>query len=86
MMENLNPANEQCLTPDEQRELREHWAALQAALVPVAARIESTENVDCDELYTQFLLLGDAFEAFEHVLMRTKQIRMLHAAHTDYTP
>jgi hypothetical protein len=82
-MKTPNPANEQCLTPEEQRELQELWAELQAALGPVGTRIESTEDVDCDQLYTQFLRLGDAFEAFEHVLMRTKQIRMLHSAHTD---
>lgn len=85
-METPNPASEQCLTSNEQRELQVLWAALQAALGPVGARIESSDDVDCEELYTQFLRLGDAFEAFEHVLMRTRQIRKLHAAHTDYIP
>lgn len=83
MMGIANPGNEQCLTPEEQRELQQHWEALQAALGPVGTQIESTENVDCDQLYTQFLRLGDAFEAFEHVLMRTKQVRILHSTHTS---
>jgi len=83
-MEIPNPANEQCLTPEEQRELEEHWEALQAALGPVGTQIKSTEDVDCNQLYTQFLQLGDAFEAFEHVLMRTKQVRMLHASHGEH--
>lgn len=83
-MEIPNPANEQCLTPEEQRELQEHWAALQAALGPVGTQIESTENVDCDELYALFLQLGDAFEAFEHSIMRSKQVRMLYASRGEH--
>jgi hypothetical protein len=80
-----NPLNEQCLTPDERRELQEQWRALQAALAPLVARIEGTEDINCDELYTLFVQLGDEFEAFEHSIMRSKQIRMLHAAHGDHT-
>lgn len=85
-MEPINPINEQCLTPEEQQELRTHWTALQSALEPVGTRIEGTEDIDCDELYTMFLQLEDSFEEFEHVLMRTKQIRMLQSSRTDHTP
>jgi hypothetical protein len=84
-METQHPANEQCLTRDEQRELQEQWTALQASLEPLGTRINGGEGVDCDELYALFLQLGDAFEAFEHSLMRCKQVRMLHSSHASHT-
>ena len=82
-MQELDPANERCLTSEERRELQEQWKALQAALEPVGTHLGGAEDVDCEELYTVFLRLEDTFEAFEHSLMRSKQIRMLRAAQGD---
>ena len=84
-METPNPANERCLTLDERRELQEQWVALQVALKQIGARVEGPQDVDCDELYALFLQTGDAFEAFERSVMRSKQIRLLHTTHGDHT-
>ncbi len=84
-METPNPANERCLTLDERRELQEQWVALQATLKQMGSYIEGPQDVDCDELYTLFLRLGDAFEGFERSVMRSKQIRLLHTTHGDHT-
>jgi hypothetical protein len=83
MMETLNPANEPCLTPEELNELRQRWRTLQAALGPLGSLLEGTEAINCEELYTLFLQLGDDFEEFEHSIMRSKQVRMLQASRGD---
>ena len=81
-MDRLDPQTEKCLTDDERAELSAGWHSLQNALASVGGQIEGPDPVDCDVLHAAFLELSDAYEQVEHLVMRAKQWRLLHAAHT----
>lgn len=84
-MDQLDPQTEQCLTDDERAELRSAWIALQSALDPIGKQVTGAEPVDCDQLHGSLLALSDAYEQVEHLVMRARQWRLLHAAHTANT-
>ena len=80
------PGSDKCLTFDERRDLEAAWAAMQMALEPVAELVGRADEVDCDELHEAFLNLSNAFDKVEHLIMRSKQIRLIrttHAGHMD---
>jgi hypothetical protein len=81
-MDRLDPQTERCLTDDERTELTAGWKTLQSALEVVGSQVAGADPIDCDQLHESFLQLSDAYEGVEHLVMRAKQWRFLHAAHT----
>ena len=84
-MDNLNPSDEICLTPEERRELQAAWRDFEAALQPLSEMIRQAEEVNCDDLHSAFLRATDVYDEVERAIMRAKQVRLLHAAHTRHT-
>ncbi len=80
-MEEMNPVGERCLTPVERREIKAEWVRLRDAMEPLGKFVEQPDDIDCDELYSTFLRFSEIFDAFERSVMRSKQIRLLHAGH-----
>ncbi len=80
-MEEMNPVGERCLTPEERREINAEWVKLRNAMEPLGNFVEQPDDIDCDELYSSFLRFSEIFDAFERSVMRSKQIRLLHAGH-----
>ena len=80
-MDETVPSTDRCLTTSERRELQAAWASLQSALQPLGDLVGQADLVDCDKLHETFLSLSDEFEKVEHLIMRAKQIRLLHAGH-----
>ena len=78
-MDQPDPREETCLTPEERQEVDAAWQTLQTALQPVGAMIDQGDLIDCDDLHTAFLLLADTFERLERAVMRPQQIRLHHA-------
>ncbi len=76
-MDDMNPSEERCLTPEERRELEGSWRAFQMELQPFGEMVEHAAEVDCDELHDAFLRLADVFDEVERVVMRAQQIRLL---------
>lgn len=80
------PGSDKCLTVDERRDLEVAWAEMQVSLGPVGELVGHADEVDCDELHAAFLNLSNAFDKVEHLIMRSKQIRLIrttHAGHVD---
>ena len=80
------PGSDKCLTFDERRDLETAWAAMQVSAGFVGELVGRADEVDCDELHEAFLNLSNAFDKVEHLIMRSKQIRLIrttHAGHTD---
>jgi hypothetical protein len=82
-MDRLDQQTERCLTDDERAELTASWTTLQSALEVVGSQVAGADPIDCDQLHAAFLQLSDAYEGVEHLVMRAKQWRLLHAAHTE---
>jgi hypothetical protein len=80
-MEMMNPVGERCLTSEERQEIKEAWNNLRDALEPMDRMVGDPEEIDCENLYATCLRCSEAFDAFQHAVMRAKQVRLLHAAH-----
>ena len=80
-MDHTNPVGETCLTVEERRDLEAAWSGFQQAFEPMSAIVARVDEVDCEELHSTFLQLADAFEQVERAVMRSRQVRLVHAAH-----
>ena len=80
-MDETIPSTNMCLTTAERRELQQAWTRMLAALQPLGDLVDHADEVDCNMLHQAFLKLADEFENVEHLVMRAKQIRLLHAGH-----
>ena len=80
-MDDRVPGIGRCLTAEESQELQVAWGGLQSALQPLGKLVQRAADVDCDELHDTFLNVSDDFEKVAHLIMRAKQIRLLHSGH-----
>ena len=80
-MDQVNPVGETCLTAEERRDLEATWHAFQQSLAPMDAIVARVDQVDCEDLHSTFLRLVDAFDQVERAVMRSRQVRLVHAAH-----
>ena len=84
-MDNLNPGDEICLTPEERRALEAAWRDFEAAVHPLGEMIRQVEDVNCVDLHTACLRVADVYEDVGRAIMRARQVRLRHAAHTRHT-
>ena len=80
-MDEKVPGIDRCLTTEESQELQVAWSGLQTALQPLGELVQHGAEVDFDELHATFLNVSNDFEKVAHLIMRAKQIRLLHSGH-----
>lgn len=76
--------NARCLSRDEAHELQEAWQAVMVMQTPVAQIVGQGDTIDCDALHEAFLELCDTYDAFERLVMRAKQIRLLQVTQGNH--